>query len=399
MTSWILYSVSTATLIAIAALAAEGLLKSARRPIRGVWFAAIALTIAVTITAPWRADPTPTFAIRPTTLAQEIPEAALRELSATKKLSQFANGLTENLLMPLQRATDAAAAAPASLNNAARLLLVVSAAVALLVLLTVYARSMRERIKWPKMKLLGRNVRVTPNVGPAVLGLAPPEIVVPQWVLLRDVEEQRLVLEHESEHVRANDPMLLMLACVAVASMPWNPAVWFMWSRLRLAVELDCDRRVLMRGVQKPAYGQLLVELSSNRPWTSPAIPAFSWGTSHLEQRLVAMTARPKRFRTARRIASGVVVATALLAAASAELPEPQELQAMESSQLATSATGPVQRMAVDTQLARSTGLETRELARVATALRARAIQLRASEQDTIPRKKVRKAPVAVLKK
>ncbi|MBC8085888.1 MAG: TonB-dependent receptor plug domain-containing protein, partial [Phycisphaerae bacterium] len=172
-----------------------------------------------------------------------------------------------------------------------------------------------------------------------------------------------------------------------------------MWSRLRLAVELDCDGRVLLRGVQKPAYGQLLVELSSNRPWTSPAIPAFSWGTSHLEQRLVAMTARPKRFRTVRRIASGAVAAAALLAAANAELPAPQELQAMESSLLPISAPAPAQRHASNTQAARSTGVETRELARVATALRAREIQLRASEQDTIPRKKVRKAPVAVLKK
>ncbi len=381
MTAWLMYSIVTGGFIALAALGAEGLLKSTRRPVRAVWCAAIALTIGFTLTAPLRT--TPPLRVEALSMSMQLmPSAEFREPTFAESSRARGDQVLQLAMLPLQVATNFAPAVPASVNNSLRWLSIASAVIALLALVAVYARSMRERMKWPSLLLLGRTVRVTPNVGPAVLGLAPPEIVVPQWVLLRNTEEQRLVLEHESEHVRANDPLLLMFACVAVACMPWNPAVWFLWSRLRLAVELDCDRRVLRRGVQKSTYGQLLVELSSSRPWMSPAIPAFSWGTSHLEQRLVAMTARPTRFRFLRRLASGVVVATALLAAARAEMPAPEQLQAMEASHLTQGVDGATK------YFVEGNGVK-KDSASVVISV----------AQDTIPRKKVRKVPVVVPKK
>lgn len=330
MISWLVYSTITGSLVAIAALGAEWLLKSAKRPVRAVWFAAIAATIAFTLSAPFRGEPQMVIDTSQFVETESAAPVIVSEPTLYEVLSARATQLAASVMIPLQVATDFASRAPSAVDTVAGILAVLVAFVALLVLALVYVQSMQMRGKWPLMLMLGKTVRLAPNVGPAVLGLAPPEIVVPRWVLLRNTEEQSLVIEHESEHVRANDPMLLMFACVAVACMPWNPAVWFMWSRLRLAVELDCDRRVLLRGVEKPAYGQLLVELSSSRPWMSPAIPAFSWGTSHLEQRLVAMTARPKRFRMLRRVASASVAAAALLVASNAEVPLVGELQAME---------------------------------------------------------------------
>src|SRR6478672_13011011 len=133
------------------------------------------------------------------------------------------------------------------------------AAAALATLIFVHLRLRRARRGWPSAVLHGRRVRVAPTEGPAVVGVVRPEIVVPRWLLARDAEEQRLVLAHEEEHVRARDHLLLGAACVAVALMPWHPAAWWALTRLRLAIELDCDARVLRHGVQARSYGEMLI--------------------------------------------------------------------------------------------------------------------------------------------
>ena len=164
-------------------------------------------------------------------------------------------------------------------------------------------------------RVAGVSARIAPTAGPAVVGLAPSEIVLPAWLLDRPDAEQRLVLAHETEHVRAGDPWLLVLACAAVACMPWHPALWFAFGRLRLAVELDCDRRVLKRGVPTSDYGSLLIDLSALRRTLPSAMPAFSCNGSYLERRLVAMTSRRARFALARRIGGGLLAAVALATA------------------------------------------------------------------------------------
>jgi len=332
--AWMLYALGVGALIAIAAVSAEWALKSAQKSVRFVWTTAIALTLVFTLVAPMRV-PKPQLELPLAVGLVGTPIFPTTQPTLLEEVIANSHAALNLLVLPAQKSMALAKAAPRIANVSAGALWVLSAAVALFVLLTVYSRSMRESLRWPRMNLLGRNVRVAPDAGPAVMGIAPPEIVIPRWVLKRNTEEQQLVLEHESEHVRAHDPLLLVFACIAVALMPWNAAVWFMWSRLRLAVELDCDRRVLLRGVHKPAYGELLVELSSRRPWNSLAMPAFSWGTSHLEKRLVAMTARPVRFRVARRVASVGVIAIALVAACNSEMPTAAQVQAMDVSALA----------------------------------------------------------------
>ena len=126
--------------------------------------------------------------------------------------------------------------------------LVATASLTFLFLL-VHARFGRARRHWPLADLHGTRVRVAPSTGPVVIGLVRPEIVVPQWMLDRDSRDQRVVIAHEAEHVRARDTLLLTAGWITVVLMPWNAALWFMLSRLRLAIELDCDARVLRGGV------------------------------------------------------------------------------------------------------------------------------------------------------
>ena len=98
------------------------------------------------------------------------------------------------------------------------------------------------------------------DVGPAVVGLRHGEIVMPRWALQIDVALRRLLLLHEREHLHAGDPRLLFAGLAAIVCAPWNPFVWIQFLRLRLAVEIDCDARVLRASGDARGYGSQLRE-------------------------------------------------------------------------------------------------------------------------------------------
>src|SRR5881394_3973559 len=117
-----------------------------------------------------------------------------------------------------------------------------------------YVRFYRLRRGWPVADLDGVRVRIAPDSGPAVVGWSRPEIIVPCWLFRHTPEERRLVLAHEHEHVNARDPLLIAIGCAVAMLLPWHPVVWWMFAQLRLAVELDCDVRVLRRGIAPRKY-------------------------------------------------------------------------------------------------------------------------------------------------
>src|SRR5690606_19455117 len=83
------------------------------------------------------------------------------------------------------------------------------------------------------------------RLGPAVYGFLAPRIILPKWLADGDAALRKLVLAHEREHIAARDQMILLGALLLVAAMPWNPALWWQLRRLRAAIEVDCDARVL----------------------------------------------------------------------------------------------------------------------------------------------------------
>jgi hypothetical protein len=164
-------------------------------------------------------------------------------------------------------------------------------------------------------------VLVSPETGPAVVGLVRGRIVLPAWAVAGDAQARALVLEHEREHLRAGDPRLLAAGLVCAALMPWNPAVWWQLRRLRLAVEVDCDARVLARRGDVRAYGRVLLEVGRRAARTRLPAAAFSEPASSLERRIRIMTAPRVRRPIAR--AAGFGALAALLAAAACEAPQP----------------------------------------------------------------------------
>lgn len=328
--SWIVYALAVGALVATAARLLEGMMRLAGRPVRWVWAAALGLTIVLAAVAPRRsATGTLSSPLLERTMVTNTTTPAARPnwLAAFgDRLSTARAGMgaaVEHTVARIERRVPAVIAR--SLGAAA----VALTALAVLLLAAVYARVHRLRGRWPLIELLGERVRVSPEAGPAVVGLSRPEIVIPAWLLRRTTSEQWLVLVHEREHVRARDPLLLASACLAAAFMPWNPAVWWMLSRLRLAVELDCDVRVLRRGVAPYPYGALLIDLAEQCAGLRIGAPALADTSSHLEQRLLAMHTTPSRFSRLRAASLGAVAAIALVAACEARLPTSADVENM----------------------------------------------------------------------
>jgi hypothetical protein len=174
---------------------------------------------------------------------------------------------------------------------------IASAAVAVWIAIS-HARLRRRQTEWVPREVDGRGVWVSADTGPAVVGVLRGRIVLPEWVLERDAGERSLVLAHEEEHVRAHDPRLLFGALLVLAALPWNLPLWWQWRRLRQAVELDCDRRVLARAPDPRAYGRLLVDVAQLGTAHRLIVAALSESPSFLERRLSLMlSSRPRRWK------------------------------------------------------------------------------------------------------
>ena len=183
-------------------------------------------------------------------------------------------------------------------------------------------RVTREKRRARRGQVLGHDVLLTDDLGPAVAGVRRPVVFVPGWVVALDHSSQRLLLAHEVEHVRRRDTGLLMAGAALTALLPWNPVAWWLARRLRIAVELDCDARVLAMHPDVRRYADLLLVAAGKPKFMSRFLAAhFGEHTSDLERRIDAMTNTNLRRRSL-----GVATAAAaglLMLACEAPRPEP----------------------------------------------------------------------------
>lgn len=289
--SWMLYALSISALVTVAALAVERVLIARGQPTRFVWMAATLLSIA------WPLGPI---------VARLLP-AAPRPVR----------------VMPFTIVVDVSPNTPTPVDYA---LLIDRALIALWVALSVLlavrllhgiARVAQTRSAWKRGRVNGVRVKLSDNVGPAVVGLRSMEVVLPEWILTLDEPLRALVLRHEEEHRAARDPYLLFGAAIAVALLPWNAALWFQARRLRLAIEMDCDERVLRAHPSPERYGMLILTIAQRRSM-APALfaPMMTEPTTNLERRIIAMKNRTRRVATKSAI-GGMAVAVGMLAFAS----------------------------------------------------------------------------------
>jgi TonB family protein len=161
-----------------------------------------------------------------------------------------------------------------------------------------------------------------------VFGVAEASILMPAWALELDERLRRLMLLHEEEHARAGDPQLVVAGLLVLVAMPWNLALWWQLRRLRMAVEVDCDARVLRREPDRRRYGTLLLEVGRRRGGNSLVV-AFAEPRAFLERRLRRILTRSGR-SLRRSSVLGLIALTLFVAAfyardpvAASEVPEP----------------------------------------------------------------------------
>jgi beta-lactamase regulating signal transducer with metallopeptidase domain len=325
---WLVYGLVTVTLVALSGVAVEGLCRQHRLPTRWVWGACTAAALVLVLRAALvsaSASAAAAGTINESSLQATVSTAAPSGIFASVSVV-----LDASATFLRSAVVGVARMLPERASALAIVLWVASSVGTLATIAFVHLRMQRARGAWPTAELHGRRVRITPSLGPAVVGVMNPEIVVPQWLLQRTDEEQRLVVAHESEHLRGRDHLLLGAATLAVAIVPWHPAVWWMLSRLRLAIELDCDARVLRRGVPARTYGAVLIDLAEQCSGFRVGATALADEPSHLERRLLAMRPTRSNHVHLRAAVLFVCAGVSLLAACEARVPTAAEINAMD---------------------------------------------------------------------
>lgn len=310
MTALLLYALIISATLTAAAWIVDRLLRPLRLQTRFVWLAAISLTVLLVALAPVR-------------IAQRDADRAARAASAmTVADGSSETGRSTFAMRLASQVIEASDRLPFAIDRAATVLWLAATTGAFLYFVGGYRRQRKLLRAAPSVHVSDALVRLSEDFGPAVVGVHRAEIVVPRWLLARHPSEQRLVITHEVEHLRAHDPALLSVAAAATVLLAWNPLAWWSFSRLRLAAELDCDARVLRRGTPTDVYGSLLIDLTAASQSLRLGAIAFAERPSQLERRLVAMTDRPAS-TSRRRIALTSAAAVALVATLYACASEP----------------------------------------------------------------------------
>ncbi|MCC7001971.1 MAG: TonB family protein [Gemmatimonadaceae bacterium] len=310
MTALLVYALLISATLGAAAWLVDRLLRPLRMQTRFVWLAAMTLTVLLVALAPVR------MARREAARAAEV-AAAMRgaDVPGTTGRSTFAMRLATQVVEASDRL-------PFAVDRAVALLWLAASASAFIYFFGGYRRQRALLATAPQVEVRDVPVRLSDDFGPAVVGVRRAEIVVPRWLLTRHPAEQHLVITHEVEHLRAQDPALLSVAAATTVLLAWSPIAWWSFARLRLAAELDCDARVLRRGTPTDVYGALLIDLTAASQSVRLGALAFAERPSQLERRLVAMTDRPAS-TSRRRIALTSAAAVALVATLYACASEP----------------------------------------------------------------------------
>lgn len=148
-----------------------------------------------------------------------------------------------------------------------------------------------------KRHLDGTEVRILDEYGPSVFGFFRPQIILPGWLFDSDPSLQQIVLKHERQHIQAHDQLTLFAALMLIAAAPWNLPLWWQLRRLRCAIEIDCDARILRDATSEKEYGEALVKVQQHRARMPMGAIALIEPVTQLERRIQIMMNRKNRRR------------------------------------------------------------------------------------------------------
>jgi hypothetical protein len=279
------YAALVALLVAPAAHSLERLLAELRLPTRFAWFGAYTITIALPVLSVLLAEKPPPV-VTAALLAEQTSPATHANWDTTVVFTWIA-----------------------------------ATAIMLALYGWAWLRLMLTVKRWPIVQTEAGTVVVTDDVGPAVFGILTPRVVLPRWLMQAPVAVRRTVMIHELEHIGARDQIFIATAHLIAILLPWNLALWWFARRLRSAIEVDCDARVLRRGVEPSDYAEVLLAVGQHRTTTPSIAAALTEPITQLERRIRIMLMRPNR--ASKRHASAALALTLVVAACTTQLEAP----------------------------------------------------------------------------
>jgi beta-lactamase regulating signal transducer with metallopeptidase domain len=170
-----------------------------------------------------------------------------------------------------------------------------------------------------------RRLAADPSVGPALVGVLKPKLVLPADFESRfDAQERALILAHETVHRVSGHTVVNGLVELARCASWFNPLVHVAALRIRADQELACDAAVVAaRPTERRAYAQALLKtqiapafLRLGCTWTSPS-------AKRIGER-IAMLGRPSLSRRAAVAGASTVAAIGLAVGYAAWAQQPE---------------------------------------------------------------------------
>ena len=301
--AFIVYSLALSLLAAGAAWALEVALARLRRPRRLAWIAGIAFALLMPAAAMLFAD-----------APRAAPQAAGEAIDAP--------ALTTSVAMRSLVATLHDARAEGRDLDGVVLATWIALAAAMLAFHAWTAWRLARRLRdWPRVTVGHLQVSVAPDIGPAAFGWGRPRVIFPKWLLDAPSRVQSLALAHEDQHLAARDPQVLAVAALLTALFPWNAPLLWMLRRLRFAMEVDCDARVLRSGADTGDYGMALIDVSERQSRAPLPAIALIERFSQLERRIDIMLSPPRKWRALAVGACLALAGTCIVMAATVDAP------------------------------------------------------------------------------
>lgn len=296
--NWMLHVAAVSALLTVAAIAAERLLRLWRKEARAVWAVAMAASLAVPLISIVQAlgwvpsfDPVATIApLRARAMPALLPPVVVGARFSWLDLLLAAGWLVASAGLTIRFALTARMLA-------------------------------RRRSTWRSAEVDGHRLLVSRDAGPAVIGFRNPAVVIPEWVLDFDRPLRELILRHEHEHLAHQDPRLVVGAVAIATVAPWNPMLWFQLYRLRSAMELDCDLRVLRAHADARRYGSLLLAVAQRADRGELLAAALTESQSLLARRIAAMGRPVSSFRVTQTVVFATLAVVAGVVACDLQSP------------------------------------------------------------------------------
>jgi len=283
MTSWMLVTLAVSSALGLLATVGDRVAAGFGLPRRFVWLVAALLAVIVPLIGGLAPERSPTTAIanvsHPSVIARALDVRAAHTFVVVPESSLSPRRVTR-------------------FDDWVKAVWLLFSGVMLARLLFAMNAVRREARNWQHTADETGLLYVAPECGPAATGIFRPRIVIPRWLLNEDEDTRALLVQHELEHVLAGDTKLILAGALFDVLFPWNVALRWISRRLRLAIEIDCDARVVARLRRPRQYGLALLAVSERFAAPPPlAAPLFS-SSAGIEARIEALaTPRVRRVR------------------------------------------------------------------------------------------------------